>query len=559
MNSVHNPSQRGAPTVPAAIQGTAINKIMVVGHPLSGYEGVESLLNRCGMQAASPTQREGLSAPQIGATLLKAHRIIQLDPFQAHGPISPVQPGPIWQSLALDLLLSNIDQDLWGWSDPQAIYLLDYWKNLDPQLAFMLVYDTPQDLIARAFGNPAVPCTPDALQTAVNNWLAYNEAMLHFYHCNPQRCMLVHASQVRERANDYLQQVQLRIGAPLSLDTPLHPHSEGRVVQAQLASPEAATHHALRRYLAEHILSQQTPALALYEELQAAATLPHVLQAVNGANAHDAQADAHETHQALQAFQALQALESRQNRLQQTLTEQVNQNGAAAQKLALIQQDLETTRAGAQTLKAALETASAATKETAAQLTAERQQNEKLNQQVASQSAQLKQSASAPQPNPELEQENELLLTQLHQVQEELERYYLENQRLKAQPPKPPVPEKPAAPYGAANRIKEQLTYKLGAKMIERSRSLGGWLGMPFALVSTARQHQREKPLRQATKRIAIEKYRDAHEAERIKQHLSYRLGAVLIKHGKNPLRWPVLPFALNSARRAWKQQKASH
>ncbi|MFP5486373.1 MAG: hypothetical protein ACLGHV_11995, partial [Gammaproteobacteria bacterium] len=188
-----------ASTAQADLMATLpINQIVVVGHPLSGFEGVESLLIRCGMQAAAPSQREGLSAADIGATLLKAHRVIPLDALQTHGPIQPLQPGPIWQSLALDLLLGNIDHDLWGWSDPQAVYLLDYWKNLDPQLAFMLVYDTPQDLIARAFDNPEVECTPEALQTAVDNWQAYNEALLHFYHRNPQRCMLVHAAQVRE-------------------------------------------------------------------------------------------------------------------------------------------------------------------------------------------------------------------------------------------------------------------------------------------------------------------------------------------------------------------------
>ncbi|MCB7552714.1 sulfotransferase family protein, partial [Escherichia coli] len=54
--------------------------------------------------------------------------------------------------------------------------------------------------------------------------------------------------------------------------------------------------------------------------------------------------------------------------------------------------------------------------------------------------------------------EKNLMLTQLHLVQEELERYYVENKNLKQQQ----LPEL----YGAAERIKNKLEYRLGAIMI---------------------------------------------------------------------------------------------
>lgn len=472
-----------------------INKIVVVGHPLSGFETVESLLNRCGMQAAAPSQREGLSPVDIGATLLKAHRIVPLDALQSHGAIHSLQPGPVWQSLALDLLLGNIDHELWGWSDPQAVYLLDYWKGLDPQLAFMLVYDTPQDLIARAFDNPASPCTPEAVQAAVDNWQAYNEALLYFYHRNPQRCMLVHAAQVRESAADYLQQVQLRIGAPLG--------KEGKTEPAPAPPETTHTQDALRRYLAQHILAAHPQVLSLYEELQAVASLP------KSAPTDDQAAD--QTGQALGALQSV--LKQQQ---------QLNASNLRTQAAQTRIQELEQEQA---------------------QLNQTRDDLEKIKQDTPS--------PAASQTN-ELQQENDLLLVQLHQVQEELERYYLENQRLKAKPAAPAKHAAPPAPYGAAERVKQQLSYRLGSKMIERSHSLGGWLGMPFALLGLAREYKRELPQRKASKQLPIEKYRDAYEAERMKQHLSYRLGAALIKHGKNPLRWPALPFALNKARQEW-------
>lgn len=39
--------------------------------------------------------------------------------------------------------------------------------------------------------------------------------------------------------------------------------------------------------------------------------------------------------------------------------------------------------------------------------------------------------------------------------------------------------------------------------------------------------------------------YNDAFEAERVKKHLSYRLGQTLLKNIKSPLGWIKLPFAL--------------
>lgn len=508
MNSTMTP-HLASPAHTATSTTPSINKIVVVGHPLSGYEGVETLLNTCGMQQAAASQRDGLSAAQVGATLLKAHRILPLDALQPHGPIQPLRPGPIWQSLALDLLMGNLDHDLWGWSDPQAIYLLDYWKDLDPQLAFMLVYDTPQELIAHAFDNPAVACTHETVQTALDNWNAYNDTLLQFYHRNPQRCMLVHAEQVRARAADYLHQVQARIGAPLapapnsggqasinnSIATQQAPGEQTTSLAAPLHPAEATpanTHHALRAYVAQTLLTQQPEALQRYEELQASATLPL---------AEHSQAPSADP--ALLALQAVVGLRKQQAQQQQ--------------KLAALEAD-----------KLELEA--------------------KLNEQPPT--------PPATPANDELQQENDLLLTQLHQVQEELERYYLENQRLKAKAPAPAKPAQPPAPYGAADRVKQQLSYRLGSKMIERSRTLGGWLGMPFALMGVARQYKRELPQRKATKQVPIEKYRDAYEAERVKQHLSYRLGTVLLKHGKNPLRWPALPFALQQARKAWRSQQ---
>ena len=56
---------------------------------------------------------------------------------------------------------------------------------------------------------------------------------------------------------------------------------------------------------------------------------------------------------------------------------------------------------------------------------------------------------------------------------------------------------------------------ELKSEQLSQLVSLGGWLRMPFALVATVTQFEREKPQRQAHRLPPIHQYRDAHEAER--------------------------------------------
>jgi hypothetical protein len=153
----------------------------------------------------------------------------------------------------------------------------------------------------------------------------------------------------------------------------------------------------------------------------------------------------------------------------------------------------------------------------------------------------VKQSAEEAHKVKDLEEENDLLLTQLHIVQEELERYYLENQELIKKQPKP----KPK-PYGAAERVQQQLSYRLGAAIIANSRSLGGCLKMPFSLIGVTRAYRADLRAKANLKLPPIHAYADAHEAERYRQHLSFQLGQTMLKHIKTPWGWLWMPFAIN-------------
>jgi hypothetical protein len=653
------------------IKRQPINKIVVVGHPLSGYGAVEALLNSCGVSPALASRRDGFLPTEISATLCKAHRI---PPFHALAPdaeIAQLGTGPIWHGLALDLLLGNIDQELWGWADPQAVYLLDYWKELDPQLAFILVYDTPEQLVAQAF-DEQTPLSPEALQQVAQNWSAYNAALLHFYHRNPERCLLVHAQQVRASASTYLQQVRTRIGAPVMADHPdTKTHSDSDIELAQQRGA-AAPQDALKDYIARALIQQQPDSLQLYEELQSVANLPLAdheaaptapldawLSMVALQSRYTKQATKAQTHeraqeaqiqalsQSLRGAKALAGerqqqiarLEQAQATAEQRSQEQQQENEMILLQLHQVQEELErhyldgqqqqvkikalqeaeklagkrtkdleqliqdkaklaterasqlelSQKAKAETDKALANTNAELSKAQAsakaqsdqlirdnAKLAAERDsqaklakerasQIEQINKQLAtqtqlaqSQAAQIKETAAKPAVvNTELAQENDLLLLQLHQVQEELERYYLENQQLKQEGVAPGQAPKPMQ-YGAADRVKRDLAYRLGGTMIAQSRSFRGWVSMPTALLKQRREFKREQKAQGDKVLPPIEDYADASEADRVMQHLSYRLGAAMVAHARSPLGWLKMPWALRRAIRDYRRARGT-
>ena len=154
----------------------------------------------------------------------------------------------------------------------------------------------------------------------------------------------------------------------------------------------------------------------------------------------------------------------------------------------------------------------------------------------------------------ELQEENELLLGQLHKVQEELERYFLENQKYKKNSPKKPEQK---TYYGAAERVKQQLSYRLGSTMISNSRSFSGWLSMPFALNAEVKKFRKEQEKKANQKLPPVSAYSDAYEAERVKQHLSYRLGACMIKNSKSLSGWIAMPWKLSQEVKAFRKKQA--
>lgn len=96
-------------------------------------------------------------------------------------------------------------------------------------------------------------------------------------------------------------------------------------------------------------------------------------------------------------------------------------------------------------------------------------------------------------------------------------------------------------PNTAKSRIQNQLSYKLGQAMIVNSKSLLGYIRMPFVLSYIKDKHKQEQKIYQekikkdpSLKLPPLESYPDYKEALKEKECLTYKLGEALIKASNN-------------------------
>ena len=163
-------------------------------------------------------------------------------------------------------------------------------------------------------------------------------------------------------------------------------------------------------------------------------------------------------------------------------------------------------------------------------------------------------------------QENENLKAQLSKLNQELEtnnpKSKSDNQRLQ----KINTDLYFALNYGTAkSRIKNQLTYKLGEAMIANSKSLWGYIRMPYILSYIKDMHKKEQidyqekiKTNPSLKLPPLETYPDYNEAIKIKEHLSYKLGEALIDADKSKLKLGYLTLWFK-CKKITKEHKNNH
>ena len=367
--------------------------VITCGHPYSGFENVFAHMQAAGLQPAQPSRREGMDVDALHTKILRSYDVAP----EAPAPECSLELGKVWQELATDLFVGNMDSPQWGWADPRSAWLLDFWKDMDKQVRFVLVYSSPEYALAQMIHSGKYTAQDALLR--LQGYHAYNAYLLHFYTRHPDRCVLLEQQTVPQQAAALFQHLQTQWGVVL------HPPTLDN-------TPENAppAHNVVAQFVAQQLLQNAPQLHAIYAELQSVATL--------SAHTSEQNQTAQDSTTLLTDYMALYSECTQAQQLDALQSAWLQEKAQFNQTCAQLQQDVATAQAQA--------------KEAAIQLAQEKEKNKALAAQ-AKEAANKATQAAADSQHTELKQENELLLSQLHQVQEELEKLFLKNQELTKQ------------------------------------------------------------------------------------------------------------------------------
>jgi len=176
------------------------------------------------------------------------------------GPLTQIKPGKLWDELATDLFLANIDKPIWGWSDNQTVLLLDFWRQFDPQVRFLLVYNSPANYIAQVLGGHAQP-SDRVMTAALDEWARWNSALLAYQQLFPDVCTLVNSQLALANPDAFVSKLSSNWGL-----TGLKASAETQNIPQPIEQ--------LQAYLTSHLLDTNHPTWALFQQLEAVALLP---------------------------------------------------------------------------------------------------------------------------------------------------------------------------------------------------------------------------------------------------------------------------------------------
>lgn len=670
--------------------------IIVTGHPGSGSADVYAHLTSSGMDVPTAGRQHGMTAVEISSCLVRKGGA-RLDFSE---PITQVRVTPLWMSLGLDLLLANSDKSFWGWHDPHAAHMLEFWLQADPAFCFVFVYDSPENSLCRSFAGEALD--DSKILEFKNSWINCYAELLRFYSRHSERCLLVNASEIFKQPTVFLQEFNLRM----------------KVELAQGSSPSYGQEEDAQLLQVAELLLQDEQLQKIYESLQSLADLPLVkelpkvsaeswnkcislrialneaLSDVDAAKLSLAERDANIEAQSLLKNQCLRELgrqkeevrllKAELNELQESFLEKVRleqeikaelevavcdaeavknilalrdaqieiqnsylkQGEQRAEEINMLQVQLhevqekllgkigleqelknECTRLSDElkiahfNVNAVKNILAQRDKDVEAQQFLKTKLLEEVEQRKAevnilqaqldgfyggliekisidmkvkdlqefleSQCIEFKKKCSEDNNfllqyakkidflasgapivgvSNDVREENKLLLSQLHEVQEELLNSYLKSpgasQReksifIKSEYTPPSVDVFENAHYGAADRVKRQLAYRIGRVIVENSRSFTGAVRLPWALMSEIRLFKEDRKATVGVKNIPIERYADAHEAEKVKMHLSYRLGKTVLDNYRSPIGWVKMPFFANKEIKEFRKLRA--
>jgi hypothetical protein len=393
--------------------------LVTCGHEDSEFALAGRALAAAGVAEALPFHDDKFTPGELVRKTYEAHRPRD----ESAKAFAQIDPSRLWQALAVDMVLANIDQEHWGWADSLSVSLLEFWRDFDPGFNFVLVYAPPEYALARLLMRG--PADPRAVAAAIRTWQDYNEALLDFFTRNRDRALLVNAEALAANPADLIANCRSRFGIELKLTN--------EPVASELELPAAAL------WSAASLVENAAEARSLFEELESAADLPSAKAVGAASRGERALAEYRglmgRIEEALLAHRALSDELDAERQENQLLAHQLRQAQEELTDLHARLRDAERDSERLNDELAAKTRALLEERNRALESAGPRNSGPSDSEELASLRAKMNAS----------EKENELLLLQLQQVQEELEHYFLKYTEMQQQPANAPA-SRPAPP-----------------------------------------------------------------------------------------------------------------
>ncbi|HCL8741050.1 TPA: kfiB protein, partial [Escherichia coli] len=272
-----------------------MNKLVLIGHPGSKYQIVEHFLKEIGMNSPNYSTSNKISPEYITASLCQFYQTPEVNDVVDEREFSAVQVSTMWDSMVLELMMNNLNNKLWGWADPSIIFFLDFWKNIDKSIKFIMIYDHPKYNLMRSVNNAPLSLN---INNSVDNWIAYNKRLLDFFLENKERCVLINFEAFQGNKKNIIKPLSNII----KIDNLMSAHYKNSILfdvvenndytkSNEIALLEKYTDlfslsaneteitfndTKVSEYLVSELIKERTEVLKLYNELQAYANLPYI-------------------------------------------------------------------------------------------------------------------------------------------------------------------------------------------------------------------------------------------------------------------------------------------
>jgi hypothetical protein len=359
--------------------------LLAVGAPYSSHERVIDLFDGLGLKEPLPSRYEAQTPQVLQGLILGGHEVDLAKP----GPLQAIKPGRLWSEMAVNLFMANINQPMWGWADHQTGLLLDFWADFDPQVRFVICYESPNAYLASALADVPEPDVA-TIDRALNDWSRWNVFLLAQFERHRDRCLLVNSHEALRDPQRLLD------AAGSAWQWPV----ESACYPVDPSAVDVLAHHVARGFMpADHV------AWALAEKLDGQA---HVAGSKQADSLEHAWADWTQMRQRLGEAVRIVPIEAAKYQLEK----QVAGLMETAVQYELVTQQLADAVAEKQLLADQLKQNQ--TKAASAEV-------EQLSAQISKLASRIEQESRDNVRAAELVLENDHLMVALHQVQEELE------------------------------------------------------------------------------------------------------------------------------------------